>query len=153
MTSKSARGIAIGFLFAGVIVLAASWVIEDEPETASSEETPEVENTPLVRESGLDYYDDDALLEEIEERGLVSEDEEQTSETTDTLYMTISSGMSSGEVAELLERAEMIEDADEFQTMIHDANLEMLIQTGFYEIESTLSPEEIIRVITREADL
>ncbi|WP_280769657.1 hypothetical protein [Salipaludibacillus daqingensis] len=86
--------------------------------------------------------------DELEE---LQEQEDESSSDGDTihqLYLVIGSGMSSGEIAIILEDANIINDAADFRQHIEDEDLIMSIKTGNYMLDSSMSIREIADIIS-----
>lgn len=65
-----------------------------------------------------------------------------------TISFTISSGMSSGQVASLLVKKRLIEDADDFNQYIVNKGKASIIRVGTYKISSDSTYDDIITLIT-----
>lgn len=148
---------------------------QTDSEEADSEDTEEVsadavaeyiEERGLVTVNETDYEDMQArsdqlteaeqelaeLREEIEaaEEAESENDETDTGETEEinNLYLVVSSGMSSGEIASILEDSGIIDDAADFRQYIDDNDLVMSVRMGEYMLDSTMSISEIAEIIT-----
>lgn len=108
-----------------------------------------------LKESSSDYEKVKSELEETkkelaEEKEATKEQEDSSSEgeTVHQLYLVIASGMSSGEIAIILEDANVIDDAADFRQYIEDEDLIMSIKAGNYMLDSSMSVQEIADKIT-----
>ena len=70
-------------------------------------------------------------------------------EPTYIMFLQIETGMTSKEIADKLIQSKIITDRNVFLTYIRDHELAHSIQTGEFEVKSTMSIEEIIHSITR----
>ncbi len=64
------------------------------------------------------------------------------------ISFTIERGMSSGQTAEVLKQAGLIQDADDFNQYIMEAGKAGIIKIGKFEVKKGASYDEIIKVIT-----
>ncbi|MBU6079656.1 endolytic transglycosylase MltG [Allobacillus sp. SKP2-8] len=63
--------------------------------------------------------------------------------------MEIEQGMNSSDIAELLEKNEVIVGTEPLIDYLAEHDLSQTIQLGSYEVDSTMSIEEIAHLITR----
>jgi len=106
----------------------------------------------------IDSTDYDEVKSELEETKKALEEEKKATkeqegsssegETVHQLYLVIGSGMSSGEIAILLEESKVIDDASDFRKYIEDEDLVMSIKAGNYSLDSSMSVKEIADKIT-----
>jgi hypothetical protein len=137
--------------------------IEDEVTEEDFQAYIEAKGLFIVSESEYDSLNEDTSdyetvkseLEEVkkeleEEREVAKEQEESTSEgeMVYQLYLVIGSGMSSGEIAILLEDSNVVDDAGDFRQYIEEEDLVMSIKAGNYMLDSSMSVEEIADKIT-----
>ncbi len=66
------------------------------------------------------------------------------------ISFTVARGMSSGQVAELLEKNGLIEDADDFNQYIVKKGKASIIRIGTYSVEPGSSYDQIIKIITEK---
>jgi hypothetical protein len=90
------------------------------------------------------------LQEEAEAASVDDEEEGSTSDTDDVhrLYLVIGSGMSAGEIANVLEETNIISSASDFRDYIENNDLESAIKSGQFMLDSTMSVSEIVGKIT-----
>ncbi|MCR6108097.1 hypothetical protein HXA34_17520 [Salipaludibacillus agaradhaerens] len=90
------------------------------------------------------------LQEETEAASVDDEGEESTSDSDDVhrLYLVIGSGMSAGEIANVLEETNIISSASDFREYIENNDLESAIKSGQFMLDSTMSVSEIVGKIT-----
>lgn len=79
-----------------------------------------------------------------------SSDEEQKEEVNEVkqLRLTIETGTTSKNVADELKNAGIVEDAKVFNDYLTDNQFSRNIQVGIYEIDETMTEEEIAKLIT-----
>ncbi|WP_054635448.1 endolytic transglycosylase MltG [Thalassobacillus sp. C254] len=88
---------------------------------------------------------------EYEENLIAQNESSSDSLEEEQIYITIlqiEKGMNSKEVAQTLEALHIIQDADSFQAKMADKEVTHSIKTGSYELNSSMSADEIIEVIT-----
>ncbi|WP_416147370.1 hypothetical protein ACM26V_14190 [Salipaludibacillus sp. HK11] len=113
-------------------------------------ELEQVKEELAENKESLKVAEDEA--EEAQEALEAAEDESgSTSSEADTvyqLYLVVGSGMSSGEIANILEDSNIIDDAGDFRQYIDDEDLVMHIRIGNYQLDSSMSVREIAEIIT-----
>ncbi|WP_170158443.1 hypothetical protein [Aquisalibacillus elongatus] len=91
-------------------------------------------------------------LNEIEEESSSNEAEESESNnqpSSESEYLlSIESGMTSIDIAQNLETANIVDDADQFNNFLEDNGYSRLIQLGEYRISNDATYEEIAQIIT-----
>lgn len=75
------------------------------------------------------------------------EKETTKEETVKKISITVSSGMTSGDIGKILVNENFIEDAYEFSSEVEKKGVANKLQLGTYEIDSTMSMNEIIAVL------
>ena len=65
--------------------------------------------------------------------------------------VTLSAGMDTGEVAQLLERKGLVEDAEIFRLQVVLNGYEDSLQTGTYVLNTSMTPKEMMGVMAGEA--
>lgn len=146
------RGLGTGILFA-TIILTISYAFRNNnikpEETTKSSVAWETEESATVEETSIEETTiQETTIEEttIEETTI----QEATSEVTTTgiKIITITSGMSSTGVSNLLEEMGIIQDSKEFDTFLRNGGYSRKILVGSYEVSSDASFEEIAKKIT-----
>ncbi|PYZ92709.1 hypothetical protein CR194_13715 [Salipaludibacillus keqinensis] len=148
--------------------------VSQSPQSSESSELTDEEVDAFIEERGytmieseeyeelqrnlnrLEAHEDELMAfreeaEEAEESEPSEDSEEEESSEEDRiyqLYLVIGSGMSSGEIAILLEDAQIIEDGADFRQYIEDNDLVMAIKAGRYMLDSSMSVSEIAEEIT-----
>ncbi|MBU8905716.1 endolytic transglycosylase MltG [Desertibacillus haloalkaliphilus] len=159
MTQKGIRGFATG-LFVATSIMTFFYFYESNSQAEYEYENEELEITNADIEQYLQQQDlvvlpaneHDELLQAIEEfqQGDHTREDEPDSERIFIYqtYLTIERGMSSSEVANELEKANIINDQHEFQNYLHEHNLTQSINIGEYQLNSEMSFEEIATIIS-----
>ncbi|MCR6106364.1 endolytic transglycosylase MltG [Salipaludibacillus agaradhaerens] len=157
MASKHTfRGIAAGLFLCGSLLAAIYYV---QPETFfaisnGSDESIEDENNAseeLVEEI---KRENEALHIQIEELKALVDDkinEDETVIETDPLYISILSieqGMTSKDISHKLETLNIVQSAQEFEAALSDKGVAQQLQIGDYTLDSTMTLDEIIDLIT-----
>ncbi|WP_096201267.1 endolytic transglycosylase MltG [Bacillus sp. FJAT-45350] len=171
MTPNGIRGFAIGLFIATSLFASIYFFGNGQTDAAPYTEAPsltEEEMTTMLENAGyivlteekyeeIAHHVDEEPIEEqaeeiIEDEPMQAEPEETQPETPSQQvyysYVNIQSGMSSSEVAGLLERANIIESRDEFLDYMRQQKLNQSIRVGEYELNSNMSIAEIAQRIT-----
>lgn len=152
MTKKSLQGIAAGILVTTIIfAFQINFQTSEEKEIDSQNQELTQENIDLYLSEQqlvmISVEEYEMLLSNIENEKNEDAQEPETIVVREITF-TIEPGMSSGEVASLLEKAGVIESRQQFQQYIIEAQLEGLIKSGEYTFTNQMSLEEIIDIIT-----
>ncbi|SFL67253.1 endolytic transglycosylase MltG [Salibacterium qingdaonense] len=160
MNRKSMQIFSIGWFGAACCIAAAYFILQpDQNETDISAQSTEQEQAEEQTSSGTRNTEEHiaslesdgyvVLTEEeystIQEENVPSE-EEETNEVTAILH--IEQGMTSGDVASLLQQLEMVEEGSIFQQQLQESGLASSIRPGQYKVNSTMSAQDIIHQIT-----
>lgn len=104
-----------------------------------------------LKESSSDLEKIKTELEDTKKELEAAKEQEVSSsegEMLHQLYLVIPSGMSSGEIAILLEDSNVIDDSADFRQYIEDEDLIMSIKAGNYMLDSSMTMKEIADKIT-----
>ncbi|PYZ94296.1 hypothetical protein CR194_01825 [Salipaludibacillus keqinensis] len=162
MSAKdSFRGAAAGLFLAGT-VLAATYYMQ--PEVLSYDETAVLEEQSETTLSKGEYeqleqleVENEALrkqLEGVEDSSQENDDSEEpetNTEESDPVYFSILSiepGMTSQDISEKLVRLNIIHDSESLAQELAAQGVEDRIQLGEYTLNSDMSVEEIVTIIT-----
>lgn len=159
MTARTMRAIA-----ASLLLIAAIFIYLDYFQSAKQEANEEEMNIPQIQLSSEEMMENlkkqgFVILEETEYDILLKAKEEAAKETGKPLatedkklvrhsYLIIKRGMSSSEVASLLEQAKIIENKDEFITYLREHKLTTSIRTGEFLLNSGMTFAEIVEEIS-----
>ena len=162
------RGLGIGIIFGAIVMLAAAAGKTDKEKLSNEEIIKRAEKLGMVMATDTDA--DAKAAEEVisttektteatetEEKTEVSTEEITTEEVTTTedshntyteATITVSSGMESTEVAAMLEKAEIIKDAEDFDNYLVTQGISDKIQINTFKLNSNMTYEEIAKIIT-----
>ncbi|TFB23801.1 hypothetical protein E3U55_03025 [Filobacillus milosensis] len=80
--------------------------------------------------------------------GTQNDEEKETEDNNKSFTLNIQSGMTSIDIANELETAQIIDNADEFNNYLEQNNYSRQIQLGEYQLNNSMSFNEIADVIT-----
>ncbi len=170
------RGLGTGIIFAALIMLAAymtsgGYKMSDEEIIKKAEKLGMVMDdnailTPTDTDADI-VVKDDTTEEDLTTEATTTEDdttedsieepttEEPTTEekTTagdsgDTITITVQSGMSSYDVAVLLEAADVVESASDFDVYLNQNGYSTRIEVGEFKVTKDMSYEELAKLLT-----
>ncbi|MFS0863806.1 hypothetical protein [Fredinandcohnia sp. 179-A 10B2 NHS] len=165
MTDKILRSFASGLLVAASVCALVYFVGPDKTNTTKAEEKPTVEEmTKLLQADGYVVHTETewneltaavqpATEEKTEEKKEATEDtttEKKAEEPREEVFrtvVTVSEGMTSFDVGKALVSANIIEDAWDFTFIVEDKGVAKYLKLGTYEIDSTMTTDEIISKI------
>ncbi len=167
MTPKSIRSFAGGLILAaGVCGAVYFFEQSEEPKSQAASVTTDDDMKDALLDNGYIVHSEEewqahlaeqtAALEELE--GLLKDEEEKDEEAEEdsekaeevVIYrtmLTVSSGMTSIDVGEALERANIIKNAIDFFDAVEERDLANKLKPGTYEVESKMSLEEVISAV------
>jgi len=125
---------------------------ENTNEVINSSEDNNAENQTTDAEDGADDVrmpedtDNDNKSADSEDN-----DNENISETDDEITFTIIEGMTSNQVAELLNEIGLIEDAKDFDNYVIRMGKSTVIRTGTFTLHKNASYDEILKAITKSS--
>jgi len=171
MDRRTIRALATGMIFAALILYSFDYFLSDstENQTAVSEPTNSEDTVLLTKE---EHDSLQSQLREWENRVIelsASQEVEETDESTETdsesesdtapsndssdvttrFILRIESGMTSPDISEQLVTYDIISDESAFNEYLNEQQLTDRIQIGEYDLNSSLSIEEIAALITR----
>ncbi|PRO65145.1 endolytic transglycosylase MltG [Alkalicoccus urumqiensis] len=142
------------FRGAGVICLLGGGILfflppEDAPSEQAAQKTEAESEDNSLEEAEAKITELEERLEEERQREeeRPSEDEE-VDDPAVSAVLQIESGMNSSDVTAQLDRLGMIENQSSFQETLRDMERESSLQPGSYDIDSGMTNEEIIEVIS-----
>ncbi|MFC0014818.1 MULTISPECIES: endolytic transglycosylase MltG [Allobacillus] len=154
---------SVGLLTATFIFGIIYWMEGNSNESKDSSNVPEKEIQTYIEEQELKLVSQDeytnllnkneelrAQLDALEKENSKSDESASSSEKDVFRYvLEIEQGMNSSDIADLLERNEIINDTKPFIDYLAEHDLSQTIQLGSYEMNSSMSIEEIANLITR----
>lgn len=153
MDKHTARGLAIGLFFTAMILIVFKPVFTLDQETVTSY----LEDNNLVvisKEELVDMERSDSspmvtdLDNELEQQVPEGKQEKEETKPEDKIF-NITKGMVSSDVAFQLKKNGLINNQGEFIKTLESKNGAQYIQIGEYKLNSSMSNDEIISVITR----
>lgn len=152
VNKQTTRGIALGLLIAAMIILVYKFTfLEKEssvlPEGFMSVSIQEYEN--LKNQSTELQSKVEELLKQMKDLEKMKLQEEKSDEII-FYELTISNGMTSLDVSNLLEEIGIIQNSVEFNQYLGELNLQTRLQLGTYLLSSEMSYEEIAHMITNQ---
>lgn len=106
---------------------------------------PKAEYIELLAQKGANP---ELKEEKIKQETTDTQEKEKEEQATYTLI--IESGMSTKEIADLLEQSGIIEDSNTFVQFLEEKNWSRSIQIGSYDLNRSMSYEEIGKIITKK---
>ncbi|WP_216830955.1 endolytic transglycosylase MltG [Alkalihalobacterium elongatum] len=189
MDKHTARGLSIGFLITGIVLLVFKSIltpahttaeepvltkesiemflrennlmvvsqadfetmISSEAEVALVDEEPakEKKESSKADEKVEEEKQEESKEEEKEEKQEEKKEEEKKEEKPKKHKITIKSGMVSYDVAKVLKDKKLIKSESRFVNRVESRNAANYIQIGEHELESGMTMDEIIQVITK----
>lgn len=169
------RGAGVGIIF-GVLIMLVAYLTSGAEKLSDKEIIERAENLGMVMEEDLAFVgakedesdtgtseaiiqDSDISIEEVVDESInttteTSTSTEVTTENVDSTYVTakisVTSGMTSSEVALLLENAGIIDDYIEFDEYLNDNDYSTQIRINDYEFNSGMTYEEIAQALIKE---
>jgi len=141
MNRGSLRGFASGLLIATVLVGGLYYIEESDDKPLTLEE--------LTTESERLGYTLTKKEEDTPSQVSITPSSVEKGEELSTSYqLDITYGMNSEDIADLLQRNEIIDDANRFQNYLKDNKLTTSIQIGSYDLIETMTYEQIAQTIT-----
>ncbi|TLS38174.1 endolytic transglycosylase MltG [Pseudalkalibacillus caeni] len=174
MSKQEARGLATGMFIAALLLTFYYFLLAPLTKAEGSDGEKEVnekqiaeqylEKNQLVAVDKKEYETSSKFASEQkdENKGIQEaaankdkeeadkkEAEKKAEEEVKPLNFSIESGMASSEVAEALQQAKIIQNAEEFINVLENKGLENAVQLGTFELQTGMSNVEVIEVITR----
>lgn len=144
MDRKIIRSTGIGMMTSALIIFSANALIDESPETQASLE----ENEMIIT---TDEYE--SLQNEIAEwedrMNQIESAEETPNEEIARMILSVESGMTSPDISSALYQNGLITDESAFNEYLSDQGLTDRIQIGDYDLNSTMSIEQMAKLITQ----
>lgn len=157
MTKRGLQGLAAGIFLTSAILTYLYFFQTQEVE--SHEDETEIPELKLSSEEMMDILTDKGfvVLEEDEYQSLLKAKEEAEANEEEPMIeepvhhgvLVVKSGMNSTQVAELLAELQVIDDTNAFIDYLRNENLTTKIEVGEFELNSSMSYEEIAKIITK----
>jgi hypothetical protein len=153
MASKDLRGFSAGIILSTGILAGVYYLGESETPPALTEETvnqylAEKGELAISEEEYTALKNADTAVVEPKEKTVEEETEKTDEEKVVEMTLTISKGMSTGEVCDLLEQGKIIKDSEEFLKYLRSNNLEGAVRAESHRVNSKMSFDELAKEIT-----
>ncbi|KAB2332002.1 hypothetical protein [Bacillus mesophilum] len=167
MTAGTMRSFAAGLLAAATLVAIVYFLSPSEPKTTEAKQVQEEAKALTEDEMKAELTDKDYIIltedewskqlaeakasaepEKTEEPA--KEDEQETESAEKVVYrtmLTVTSGMTSIDVGDALERANVIKNANDFFKEVEKRGLSNELRPGTFEVESGMTMDELVSVI------
>jgi len=155
MTSNSIRSFAFGLLIAAGVTGLVYFTAPNEANGDKETETKKVVEMASPEEMKKSLEDQGYIIHTTEEwNNVVSNSLEKEAQQTPgeqkVIYRTmisVSSGMTSINVGDILEQTEIVDDSFAFSKEVENRGLSNGLKPGIYEVNSEMSLDEIIAAI------
>ena len=145
MSRDSIRGFAAGLLFSTIIIGSYYYLEENKQQELTIKELEKASaelGYELIKQSK------ETNVEDATEVTASNKEEASTSEAV-KYTLTITSGMGSDDIAQILSENNIIENSEIFEAYLKDNHLTKKIQIGEFELITGMSIEEIATIITK----
>jgi hypothetical protein len=157
MTPNSLRSFAVGLLVAATLTGAVYFSdsskaksTEKSAETVKSEKLTEDEMFKKLESKGFVIQTEDEWNQQVAAANEKTEEKAEKKADEKVIYrtiLTVSSGMTSIDVGNALERGKVIDSGMEFYKEVEKRGLENDLRPGTFEIESGMKMDEVISII------
>ncbi|MDF0727172.1 hypothetical protein PY093_10645 [Cytobacillus sp. S13-E01] len=153
MTTNSVRAFSLGVIFSTAILSLVYFFTADQKEVEVIKNVIQdyIKSEDLVVLSKQEYEELKSKNDKIEEQSETPPKEPNKKQDEINIYtytLTIQAGMNSMDIADLLEKENIIENANEFDAYLTDQNLNTSIQIGSFVLNSDMSFQSIADVLT-----
>lgn len=157
------RGLGTGIIFTVLVLFPVySYKMSDSKIIEKAKELGMEYSSDVEKESAKNVSETESDTREVQNTGDedTKRDTSQETETTfpintettisqETVKVSITSGMNSEKVSQMLQMAGIIDNAEEFNTYLITNNLGRYLRTGEFEVHSGMSYEEIAEVLLK----
>ncbi|WP_137788882.1 endolytic transglycosylase MltG [Bacillus sp. E(2018)] len=152
MTSKNLRGFSAGIILSTGILAGFYYTADADKTSELTEESvaqylSEKGELAISKEEYTSLKDSETVaapVEKEEPKTAPPKEEEKVYQMT----LTITQGMSTGEVCDLLQKENIIKNSDEFLKYLRTNNLEGAVRAESHQVNSKMSFDEIAKEIT-----
>lgn len=156
MNKRTLRGFSLG-MFLTTCFLGYFYFFEYK---SPVEEVTEAQAHELLKQLGYKVLTEEEyenLHSDVEEESLKEEPIEEKTKEKDTesseveiqYELEVASGMTTNEISSLLERHNIIENAQEFEQYLNEHDYATKIQLGVFELNNNMNFERIAKIITK----
>jgi hypothetical protein len=152
MTSKNLRGFSAGIIISTGILAGVYYTADTEQSTVLTDESVE-QYLSEKGELAISKEEYTSLTEAESAAAAPAKEEakaepEKEEEKVFQMTLTITQGMSTGEVCDLLQKGNIINDSGEFLKYLRSNNLEGAVRAESHQVNSNMSFDEIAKEIT-----
>jgi hypothetical protein len=152
MTSKNLRGFSAGIIISTGILAGVYYTANTEQSTVLTDESVE-QYLSEKGELAISKEEYTSLTEAESAAAAPAKEEtkaepEKEEEKVFQMTLTITQGMSTGEVCDLLQKGNIIKDSGEFLKYLRSNNLEGAVRAESHQVNSNMSFDEIAKEIT-----
>ncbi|MCM3730699.1 hypothetical protein M3196_03335 [Fictibacillus nanhaiensis] len=152
MTSKNLRGFSAGIIISTGILAGVYYTADTEQSTVLTDESVE-QYLSEKGELAISKEEYTSLTEAESAAAAPAKEEakaepEKEEEKVFQMTLTITQGMSTGEVCDLLQKGNIIKDSGEFLKYLRSNNLEGAVRAESHQVNSNMSFDEIAKEIT-----
>jgi hypothetical protein len=153
MTSKNLRGFSAGIILSTGILAGFYYTADDADKTSELTEESvaqylsEKGELAISKEEYTSLKDTETVAAPVakeEPKAVPPKEEDKVYQMT----LTITQGMSTGEVCDLLQKENIIKNSDEFLKYLRTNNLEGAVRAESHQVNSKMSFDEIAKEIT-----
>ncbi|MBH0168613.1 hypothetical protein [Fictibacillus sp. 18YEL24] len=153
MTSKNLRGFSAGIILSTGILAGFYYTADDADKTSDLTEESVAQYLSEKGELAISKEEYTSLKDTETAAAPVAKEEPKTvpQKEEDKVYqmtLTITQGMSTGEVCDLLQKENIIKNSDEFLKYLRTNNLEGAVRAESHQVNSKMSFDEIAKEIT-----
>lgn len=148
MSRDSIRGFAAGLLFSTIIIGSYYYLEENKQQELTIKELEKASAKLGYELINKNKQSKETNVEDTTEVTASNKEEASTSEAV-KYTLTITSGMGSDDIAQILSENNMIENSEIFEAYLKDNHLTKKIQIGEFELITGMSIEEIATIITK----
>ncbi|TFD97514.1 endolytic transglycosylase MltG [Jeotgalibacillus salarius] len=143
---RSIRSTGIGMMASALLIFSAGYFMSEKPpETVSNVS----ENEMIISKDEYNGLQDEISQWEQRVQLLEEEAPEESPVEVTRIILSVEAGMTSPEIGDQLFSGGIIDDEDVFNEYLVDQNLTDRIQIGEYDLNSTMSIEQIAKLITQ----
>lgn len=156
MTKNGVRGLASGLLIATIVLSYFFYYHGENDKTKPSEQAQEKSSDSISENEIKAFADQNDMIilteteyNELKDNAGQEAEEPQEEKVIYQLLLDVPSGTSSQEVAQRLEKTKIIDNAEAFMKDLKAKNLETAVKQGSYQLNSNMSIDEIIAIVTK----
>lgn len=155
MDKRTTRAFASGILLASLLLIGHNSLYK--PSSTENSQTSRIGYVEITKKEyeqikseakdWQDKYEKLASEKKAEKKADKTSDEKTVQES---YHLTISEGMTSKEISNVLEEAGLIEDAEDFNDYLADQDLQRYLQIGSFKLKTGMTYKDIAEIIAKE---